>query len=548
MKINEIINEGVGSLIGRGLSKLGSAIRGGARPSVPNVPPPPSAPAIRPSNIPKKQWKQMTPAQRQSVSGASQPPSAVPSAPVAQQAPSSVTKEPGILSKAGSFAARHPIYTAAGGTMAYHLAGEEDPFSPEAFGSAARKTVGTAARVAKGFVGSGDRADTATASQEPSSDSTGTAALPQTPTGEPQSSAEPSVQDADSDYLDKIRRDQDERYGRWGKEANESVKKKTQVALEGTLDDIIAWSDAKNKKSTTPQRTTSIPKFASDEEKLKAIQRSIYGQESGYGRAKTDKPNYAGARGPMQIMPATWQDMKNRGLIPKDYDIKNPEHNQAGGNALIADYYTRYSGDPAKIYAAYYAGPGAINKDGTINTQWRDKKNPKAPSVGEYIAQASSKLATPIGVGAGTALAASDSKPATKTVASTQAALPQASEPKPETLGSKLEKIVEPKPRYYRRGELSIDQYMQKSQEELDKLRAAARRPLPQEPTTVKPEPNKPESLLPGQEANAIPAAGAVEPKTNSGTTEKETVKVPESVNMQTNNDLFEILRLAGKK
>jgi hypothetical protein len=431
--------------------------------------------------------------------------------------------------------------TAVGGTMAYHLAGEEDPLSPEAFGSAARKTVGTGAKIVKGFVGSGDQADAATASQEPSADSTGTAALPQTPTGEPQSSDEPSGQDLDSDYLDKIRRDQDERYGRWGKEANESVKKKTQVALEGTLDDVIAWSDAKNKKSTTPQRTTSIPKFASDEEKLRAIQRSIYGQESGYGRAKTDKPNYAGARGPMQIMPATWRDMKNRGLIPKDYDIKNPEHNQAGGNALIADYYTRYGGDPAKIYAAYYAGPGAINKDGTINTHWRDKKNPKAPSVGEYIAQASSKLAAPIG--AGTALAAADTKPATRPVAGTQAALPKDAEPKSDTLGSRFEKIVEPKSRYYRRGELSIDQYMQKSQEELDKLRAAAKRPLPQGPTIVKPE-----FSLPGQEINAITAASAVEPKpiekTNSGTTEKETVKEPESVN----KEIKEILRLAGQK
>jgi hypothetical protein len=124
---------------------------------------------------------------------------------------------------------------------------------------------------------------------------------------------------------------------------------------------------------------------------LKAIQRSIYGQESGYGKIKTDRPNYAGAMGPMQIMPGTWNDMKKRGLIPKDFDIKNPEHNMSGGNALIADYYKRYAGDPAKVYAAYYGGTGAINKDGTINTHWRDRKNPKAPSVGDYIAQASAK-------------------------------------------------------------------------------------------------------------------------------------------------------------
>ncbi len=94
---------------------------------------------------------------------------------------------------------------------------------------------------------------------------------------------------------------------------------------------------------------------------------------------------------------------------------------------------------------------------------------------------------------------------------------------------------------------------MQKSQEELDKLRAAAKRPLPQEPAAVKPEPSKSEPIKPespsiDKEANVLPAASAAEPKpiekTNSGTTEKETVKEPESVN----KEIKEILRLAGQK
>jgi hypothetical protein len=124
---------------------------------------------------------------------------------------------------------------------------------------------------------------------------------------------------------------------------------------------------------------------------LAAIQQGIYGNESNYGKAKTDKPNYAGARGPMQIIPSTFDWMKKSGIIPKDYDIKNPEQNRAAGNALIAHYYNKYEGDPAKVFAAYYAGPGSINKDGTINTHWRDKKNPKAPNVGGYIDQGLSK-------------------------------------------------------------------------------------------------------------------------------------------------------------
>jgi len=122
-------------------------------------------------------------------------------------------------------------------------------------------------------------------------------------------------------------------------------------------------------------------------ERLQAIQRGIYGQESGSGKAKTDKPNYAGALGPMQIMPGTFKWMKDAKIIPQDFDIKNPEQNRAAGNALISHYYTKYQGDPAKVAAAYYAGPGSIRKDGTINTHWRDRKNPKAPDVGQYINQ-----------------------------------------------------------------------------------------------------------------------------------------------------------------
>ena len=121
------------------------------------------------------------------------------------------------------------------------------------------------------------------------------------------------------------------------------------------------------------------------------VKSMIYGQESLYGKAKTDKPNYAGAVGPMQITPDTWTGLKKKGLIPLEYDINNPEHNKAGGNALIEDAYSRHGGDADKVMAEYYGGPGAI-KGGTIQYSNRDLKNPNAPTVGQYIDQAKTKF------------------------------------------------------------------------------------------------------------------------------------------------------------
>ena len=122
-----------------------------------------------------------------------------------------------------------------------------------------------------------------------------------------------------------------------------------------------------------------------------ALKQGIFGQESSSGKADTFAPNYAGAVGPMQIKQGTFDDLKKEGLIPQEYDISNPQHNKIAGDALIDKYARDYKNDPDKIAAAYYGGPGAVNKDGSINLDWRDTKNPKAPTVGEYIQQVKQK-------------------------------------------------------------------------------------------------------------------------------------------------------------
>ncbi len=131
-----------------------------------------------------------------------------------------------------------------------------------------------------------------------------------------------------------------------------------------------------------------ITELLEKKDPIAAIQSNVYGNETEYGKVDNSKPNYAGAIGPMQILPSTFNWMKTSGIIPKEYEITNPEHNKSAGDALLAHYFKKYDGDPEKVYAAYYAGPGAINKDGSINRHWRDLKNPKAPNVGQYIAKA----------------------------------------------------------------------------------------------------------------------------------------------------------------
>jgi len=129
-----------------------------------------------------------------------------------------------------------------------------------------------------------------------------------------------------------------------------------------------------------------------DSEMLPALTKAVYSQESGSGKADTSKPNYAGAIGPMQILQTTFDDLKKRNLIPQDYDINNEAHNKQAGFALLSDYAKKYNNDPDKILAAYYGGPGAVNSDGTINRDWKDKKNDKAPTVGQYIDQVKARI------------------------------------------------------------------------------------------------------------------------------------------------------------
>lgn len=99
-----------------------------------------------------------------------------------------------------------------------------------------------------------------------------------------------------------------------------------------------------------PQSTSEMDQFLSPYLKASHIDQitgAIEQQESG-GRNLISP---AGARGPMQMMPETFQRYSRVGE-----NIDNPEHNRVVGRRMVADLYDKYGGDPRKIAAAYFSG------------------------------------------------------------------------------------------------------------------------------------------------------------------------------------------------
>jgi len=113
---------------------------------------------------------------------------------------------------------------------------------------------------------------------------------------------------------------------------------------------------------------------------------AIFEQESKSGAVDTSNSNYAGAIGPMQVLPKTFEGLQKAGAIPADWKVTDPEQNMKAGLALIRQLSDRYNGDQRKIVAAYYSGPKAVREDGSI-ADLRDPKNAKAPTTLQYVEQ-----------------------------------------------------------------------------------------------------------------------------------------------------------------
>lgn len=83
--------------------------------------------------------------------------------------------------------------------------------------------------------------------------------------------------------------------------------------------------------------------------------RAIFQIESSGG--KNVSPSRAGARGPMQLMPATAKEL--------GVNINDPLQNIEGGVKYYAKLLKRF-GDPILAVAAYNAGPGNVRKAGGV--------------------------------------------------------------------------------------------------------------------------------------------------------------------------------------
>jgi hypothetical protein len=115
-----------------------------------------------------------------------------------------------------------------------------------------------------------------------------------------------------------------------------------------------------------------------------ALARSIYMQESGGG--KNTKTSNAGAVGGMQVMPATFA-----GLADKGWDNNNPVHNARAGMRLIKQLHASNGGNAGLTAVGYYGGPGAMNK-AKNGEAVSDPRNPDAPDTIRYSDEVLSRM------------------------------------------------------------------------------------------------------------------------------------------------------------
>lgn len=95
-----------------------------------------------------------------------------------------------------------------------------------------------------------------------------------------------------------------------------------------------------------------VTELASTHKVPRALVLAVVGVESGF---RVGRVSSAGARGLMQLMPATAEDL--------EVDPDDPRQNVDGGTRYLA-WLLRYFGDERLAIAAYNAGPGRVKRAG----------------------------------------------------------------------------------------------------------------------------------------------------------------------------------------
>ena len=118
---------------------------------------------------------------------------------------------------------------------------------------------------------------------------------------------------------------------------------------------------------------------------LAHVVQAIWKQESGSG--KNARTSTDGARGGMQIMPATFKMYARAGE-----QIDDPDDNMRVGIRLIKDLGDKFGNDPARIAAGYFSGAGNVNA-GKGDAWKRDRADGNGKRVSAYVADVMEKAA-----------------------------------------------------------------------------------------------------------------------------------------------------------